>query len=1600
MIDGEVRVRLPCLLKKELNGNRLKEAARLHPIKLPINLNMIPLSTASITIPESDPDVAMHDMIELFNQHGSVGVFRVVNITPTYKKSRLLELNHAIDILNDSNYPGNPAGEEKFNGTASAFLSLILGAQKQKLNGQNYWQLGQCDDTGNYKKEIHYDNVLEDLIELGKAHEDFVYTFDFSVFPWRVNFIRRTSDVLSEFRLGRNIESLTPSISDKDMCTRLHLSITQHETVTEDNQEAGDKTTEIFQTYDDAAAQAIWGVIEKTAGIDQNEVPDVNAWVQDYFSRHNTPSVQLTMNGIDLRELTGETIDEAHLGRICRVALPAYSTTFLERIISVSYPDAIRQPTRITVSMANKRLKTEDSIATARKETAKVAKASVSAVKRVANTKTDLEKQKIKFQTKVEQDDRHFALIATESEWDGLAQAHVTAMTKMNRTSRYIEDEAKIELPFDEWKAQWLVAHPEDASLSDAELRDKYNAWIAENPYAIWNREYSDARRTERIISKTGINSLGENETLYTKTEQTATEVNALAVRTETVEGEITVIEGTGVFQNSERITQVAGKFSVDQAGNVHVIDGSNLYLGEGNASLTIYKEGDITAGFIAEQLTGDNSGTAAIVKMGTYINNQLDAGTMITKITDPNLGTAYQTTFGTYVNGKLDAGVMVQKINDNTTTTILGSKVTIGNSNKTVDGKFEDVEVEIAGKVTAQEVAATYATISELNAQKARFDNLESPNGGIVGIYSGSVNASDTITAPTLYANSSLSIGTGTSGGSGSLYYRGTQYFRQAIKMGGVAGSIALGYFLGDSTTALNLDHYHSISAVEGTGANAGKILLTLGAPQLSAGTANFNIAATQYYQDGVAAAQEDGWELAYGMVTPPGQGTGTSFTVQVPDETYNTAHTYTFTIQKGATPASTGYASVALSGQVVGRISIGDWYDAGVTAGIAQGADAVTLSSEWSGSGDSYTFTVTASNEKTVSTTISYAETDWTQSYRKTITVTATNKPNDSRLFQHTVDASSLVANAGYAGRAAVGLSEPSADTRTTLNSTRTFTVSTTGRTNASGTTDNLSETVPLHLYAGSFGSNNKATVYLKWGATAGSSGTNYAQVEVDASSLVSDATTAGKLAVTLNDPTWNAISGDLTSSRTVSVSTSGRTPSLSKSIPLFLTVSGQTVYLRADSSSGTAYAKATVPATAQRTATKTTVAWRANTSIIYSSGVWSRAADAVVYYSDGESQSSVDVYGAIDVSPILSAASIGSPSCSQGICTFPLNAAGQQVKTASFTLERDVSWSGNTATVSIGQKSNGSMVNTWYSTTIIAPDQTVYYWENNTRYSFPSGGKRLSGGVDIMVGTSTSNRYWVLYPTATTLSSAWSGSGDTQTYTLTGDNVNSKSMSLTYTESAWSNGSKTITVTSSDKPNDNRVFQHTVTAPSASISTSWSSSGSGTYQYTYTASTSSDSKSMTIQNVYLLELSGNIWASGNEYYQHGEASLKISDNGSTVYKNHIDCYGGVDVTAAVNFGRNLGGGAWYVWDNGTQYDPPSGDIDVYAGHDIMVGTSLSNRKWVIAHNTVTTMQPDGAVYNYSTHPSWGTFYIKVSVGGRWYEMQCYASQSYNSL
>lgn len=124
---------------------------------------------------------------------------------------------------------------------------------------------------------------------------------------------------------------------------------------------------------------------------------------------------------------------------------------------------------------------------------------------------------------------------------------------------------------------------------------------------------------------------------------------------------------------------------------------------------------------------------------------------------------------------------------------------------------------------------------------------------------------------------------------------------------------------------------------------ASGGTITISSTTLDGSAGpSVNFNIADTQYYRDAVASAETNGWNAARAKVVPPSAGTGTTFTVDVPSAAQGQTQTYTFEMVKGATPGTSGYASVKFGQVAVARIDISNWYSSGYTAGFTAGQSA----------------------------------------------------------------------------------------------------------------------------------------------------------------------------------------------------------------------------------------------------------------------------------------------------------------------------------------------------------------------------------------------------------------------------------------------------------------------------------------------------------------------------------------------------------------------------------------------------------------------------------------------------------------------------------
>ena len=339
----DIRVPLPRLLDDDL-----QEVRRLHPTAMSVTANLTGLGEADITLADTDEAPAMHAFVEIYTARGSMGIYRITNVGRNYRREITLTLRHAIDTLSDSLW----RAQEVWTGTMTQYLTRLLTFQTSAR-----WQLGTCAcDTQIKEKSLNYDRLSALLEEVEDEAEDYCLEYDFTTSPWTVSLIGKPAAVSAEFRLNRNASDCDITLDDSEMCNRLRLSANHV-----NYNSSGKKTSvdTVYLDYNNTASQAVWGIVEKVADIDvgenvkAGEHAECDAWAARFLSERANPSVQIEIDGLELKELTADEWDEPTLGEKCRVALPEYGQTFTERVVAITWPDPIGEPLRISVSLAN-----------------------------------------------------------------------------------------------------------------------------------------------------------------------------------------------------------------------------------------------------------------------------------------------------------------------------------------------------------------------------------------------------------------------------------------------------------------------------------------------------------------------------------------------------------------------------------------------------------------------------------------------------------------------------------------------------------------------------------------------------------------------------------------------------------------------------------------------------------------------------------------------------------------------------------------------------------------------------------------------------------------------------------------------------------------------------------------------------------------------------------------------------------------------------------------------------------------------------------------------------------------------------------------------
>lgn len=380
---------------------------RLHPISCNIYDSLQPLSTVNMTLPPDD-DINNLDWVEVYTPDGTKMYCQVQNVsTDTETGEKTVYMEHGACLFDDVLIidPGG-LNSLSWSGTITQILTNIVSKQAR-------WTVGTVEATDTIYIEPGGMSLMTACLTMMQSIPNYQLEFvQDNSDNWHIDIKRRPTTVACEGRLNRNLRSCDISYNAADICTRVYC-----EGLT------GGKM--------DSVNINVYGVHEETMSLNEAlSAAQKTAIVSSYLAAHDHPSLSVRITAFELSQITGLPIDKFVKGTVCRIAVPWLGIVENEVIIDKRYSDAYNRPEEVTLTLANA---TPDlSIAIANITGGGYSGGGGG----LGNSgKGGVEAQKKRYETKFEKSDRHFRLIATDTEWDEMENGTITAYGQIVLTS-------------------------------------------------------------------------------------------------------------------------------------------------------------------------------------------------------------------------------------------------------------------------------------------------------------------------------------------------------------------------------------------------------------------------------------------------------------------------------------------------------------------------------------------------------------------------------------------------------------------------------------------------------------------------------------------------------------------------------------------------------------------------------------------------------------------------------------------------------------------------------------------------------------------------------------------------------------------------------------------------------------------------------------------------------------------------------------------------------------------------------------------------------------------------------------------------------------
>lgn len=308
------------------------------------------LWTAHFSLPADDPKNAEClplRYVEFFDENERVELFRITPFTLQKDDVGIItyQCEHVLaTLLDDVLFQYHEIG-----GTGiytKTVLEYILNKQTTKR-----WVLGVNEFSRQFLYSWENENLLSALFSIPKPFlEEYVWTYDTTVYPFKINLVKIDSNVQSYVRYTKNMRAITKETDPTELCTRLYC-LGYGEGVNQLNI----KNVNGGKPYLDSVSISKYGVISRVFVDRRFEHEDLlKARGQALLKELEVPRISYSVNAVDLHQITNDLVDKFQVSTYTRVIDTELNENVKALVLKKSKPNFIGDPGNIAIEIANK----------------------------------------------------------------------------------------------------------------------------------------------------------------------------------------------------------------------------------------------------------------------------------------------------------------------------------------------------------------------------------------------------------------------------------------------------------------------------------------------------------------------------------------------------------------------------------------------------------------------------------------------------------------------------------------------------------------------------------------------------------------------------------------------------------------------------------------------------------------------------------------------------------------------------------------------------------------------------------------------------------------------------------------------------------------------------------------------------------------------------------------------------------------------------------------------------------------------------------------------------------------------------------------------